>query len=100
MLTEKVSIEETILKFPRSGYIALGISPNFSALLCTARVKFLPEFENFSIIMSIYFILVITKSVNINFRTFLLAPVTRNILRPEPRWRPLSRHFGKTKFER
>ena len=63
-------MEETILKFPRSGYIPLGISPNFSALLCTAHVKFLPEFENFSIIISIYFILVITKSVNSNFRTF------------------------------
>ena len=61
---------ETILKFPRSGYIALGISPIFSELLCTAHVKFLPEFENFSIIISIYFILVITKSVNSNFRTF------------------------------
>ena len=37
-------MEETILKLPRSGYIALGISPNFYALLRTARVKVLAEF--------------------------------------------------------
>ena len=56
--------------------------------------------------LELYSSLVFTKSVNSNYRAFWLAPVTRDIpwlftvLRPEPRWRLVSRHFRKTKFVR
>ena len=53
----------------------------------------------------VYWLLVFTKSVDINFRTFWLAPLTRNILgyslfwKRKEKWRVISRKFQKKKLK-
>ena len=60
--------------------------------------------EIFIVTFVIYNIVVFTKSVNSNFWRFDGShnseyPWLFTVLRPEPRWRVVSRHFRKTTFE-
>ena len=58
----------------------------------------------FLVTVVMYNIVVFTKSVNSNFWSLIGSrnseyPWLFTVLRPEPRWRVVSRHFRKTKFE-